>query len=169
MRCWGRFGNGASVSEIAPGDLKAGKVQLVPPQPHHLIPVVEDDADGVVICYVPLIDLALDHRVLATVSGTTHKETISDDPVPIQPPLRFGPPAILASRYQEHGRLGLPAPYRLIDEVDRLVDLVVLGAAGIIWTAVAEKGERAVQIEDHALAHRPHSLRHQLDTRGSRT
>src|SRR5215218_2328539 len=126
MRCWGRLGNGASVSEIAPGDLKAGKVQLVPPQPHHLIPVVEDDADGVVICYVPLIDLALDHRVLATVSGTTHKETISDDPMPIQPPLRFGPPPTLPSRYQAHGRPRLPAPYRLKGQTERLVDLVVL-------------------------------------------
>src|SRR5215212_1210974 len=154
-------------SEIAPGDLEAGEIQIVPPQPHHLIPIVEDDADRVVTCDVPLVDLALHHRVLAAISSPAHEETIGDDPVPLQPAFRFSPPAVLTSRYQQYDCLRLPAPYRLIDEVDRLVDLVVLGAAGIIGTAVAEKGERPVKIEDHALAHRRHILSRHQDTGGS--
>ncbi len=84
-------------SEIAPGDLEAGEIQFVPPQPHHLIPIIEHDADGVVTRYVPLIVFAFHHGVLAAVSGPPHEETIGGDPVPLQPALRFRAPAILAS------------------------------------------------------------------------
>ena len=53
--------------------------------------------------------------------------------------------------------------------MDRLVDFIALGAAGIIRAAVTEKGERPVQIKDHALAHRHHFLRHYQDTEGETT
>src|SRR5829696_2544739 len=146
-------------SKIAPGDLEAGKIQIVSPEPHHLIAIVEHDADGVMTCDVPFVDLTFHHAVLAAVSGPPHEEAIGGDSVPLQPALGFRAPAILASRYQEHGCLGFSQTDRLINEVDRLVDLVMLGATGIIRTAVAEKGERPVQIEDHALTHRRHFLR----------
>src|SRR5215213_5178255 len=87
-------------SEIAPGDLEAGEIQIVPPQPHHLIPIVEHDADGVVTCDVALVDFAFHHAVLAAVSGPPHEETFGGDSVPFQPALRFRAPAILTSRYQ---------------------------------------------------------------------
>src|SRR4051812_16324307 len=106
-----------------------------------------------------LVDFAFHHAVLAAVSGPPHVETIGGDSVPLQPALRFRAPAILTSRYQEHGCLGLPQTDPLVDEVDRLIDLVMLGATGILRTAVPEKGEGAVQIEDHALARRRHFLR----------
>src|SRR5215212_530148 len=128
-------------SEIAPGDLEAGQIQLVSPQPHHLIPIVEHHADGVVTRDVPFVDLAFHHGVLAAVSGPPHEETFGGDSVSLQPALRFRTPAILASRYQEYGCLRLSQTDRLIDEVDRPVDLVLLGATGVIRTAVAEKGE----------------------------
>ena len=69
------FSNIGAGSEIAPGDLETGQPEVIAPEPHDLVAILEDHLDGVFASDVALVDLPFDDRVLATIAGAPQVET----------------------------------------------------------------------------------------------
>ena len=128
--------------------MEAGQTEIVAPEFDDLVAIVEDDDHPVLPMDMTLVDLLLEHRVLAIVAARSHVERLMGEIVGGEPPFGLTAPAIVAAREQEDSGFRRAGRDQAMHELHRLIDLVVLAGGGVEGASVAEEREGAVDVED---------------------